>query len=89
MKETPISSDRLREWSQASAFVFTGRIEAMGSTNLDGVKPEPRMATVQVEEVAVATLWKNFQWSESRWFPPYGKRSKAASHSCPRICFLS
>jgi hypothetical protein len=54
MKETPISPDRLNEWSQASAFVFTGRIEAMGSTNLDGVKPEPRMATVQVDEVAVA-----------------------------------
>ncbi|MEP7201688.1 MAG: hypothetical protein ABI894_03710 [Ilumatobacteraceae bacterium] len=54
MKETPISPDRLREWSQASAFVFTGRIEAMGSTNLDGAKAEPRMATVQVEEVAVA-----------------------------------
>jgi hypothetical protein len=54
MKETPISDDRLREWTQASAFVFTGRIEVMGSSNLDGVKPEPRMATVRVEEVAIA-----------------------------------
>ena len=54
MKETPISAERVSQWAQASAFVFTGRIEAMGSTNLDGVEPEPRMATVQVEDVAVA-----------------------------------
>ena len=54
MKETPITDERLREWAQASAFVFTGRVEAMGSSNLDGVEPEERMATVQVEEVAVS-----------------------------------
>lgn len=54
MEETPISPDRLREWSRASAFVFSGRIEAMGETNLDGVKAEPRMAMVQVVDVAVA-----------------------------------
>jgi hypothetical protein len=54
MINAPISDERLREWTQASAFVFTGFIEALGSSNLDGVKPEPRMATVRVDKVAIA-----------------------------------
>jgi len=54
MKPTPIAPEQVREWSRSSAFVFTGRIEAMGSTNLDGVEPHARMATVQVLETAIA-----------------------------------
>jgi hypothetical protein len=37
-----------------AAFVFSGRVQALGASNLDGVEPEDRMATVEVEEVALA-----------------------------------
>jgi hypothetical protein len=54
MKETPISDKQLSEWTQASAFVFTGHVEALGSSNLDGVEPDAKMATVRVDQVAIA-----------------------------------
>jgi len=39
--------------AQAS-FVFRGRIKSLGKSNLEGVPPDDRMATVEVKEVVVA-----------------------------------
>lgn len=54
MKKHPVSKQQLSKWTAVSAFVFTGRIIALGTSNLDGVEPEKRMATVQVKHVALA-----------------------------------
>jgi hypothetical protein len=54
MSEPGNASEVLRARAREAAFVFTGRIQALGESNLDGVEPEDRMATVEVEEVALA-----------------------------------
>ncbi len=46
--------ETLQAWTRDAAFVFSGRVQALGASNLDGVEPEDRMATVQVEDVALA-----------------------------------
>jgi hypothetical protein len=54
VNRTDIADEALRAWSRDAAFVFSGRVTALGASNLDGVEPEDRMATVEVEEVALA-----------------------------------
>jgi hypothetical protein len=54
VSETPFSDERLETWTRECAFVITGRVQGLGASNLDGVEPEDRMATVEVEDVALA-----------------------------------
>jgi hypothetical protein len=51
---TPFSEETLEAWTRDCAFVISGRVQALNASNLDGVEPEDRMATVEVEEVALA-----------------------------------
>jgi hypothetical protein len=54
MDQSDFADEVLRGWTRDAAFVFSGRVQALGASNLDGVEPDERMATVQVEEVALA-----------------------------------
>jgi hypothetical protein len=54
MDHTFLSDETLQAWTKEAAFVFSGRVQALGASNLDGVEPEDRMATVQIEDVALA-----------------------------------
>jgi hypothetical protein len=44
----------VRDLSRRASFVFRGSVKAVGKSNLDGVEPDDRMATVRVDEVVVA-----------------------------------
>jgi len=48
------NNSALGNWEERASFVFRGRVEALGQSNLDGVEPDERMATVEVEEVVIA-----------------------------------
>src|SRR6478736_5815149 len=49
-----LAARSLQNWVAQASFVFRGRIKALGKSNLDGVPPDDRMATVEVKEVVVA-----------------------------------
>jgi hypothetical protein len=51
---TTFSNEALQAWTREADFVFSGRVQALGTSNLDGVEPDDRMATVEVEDVALA-----------------------------------
>jgi hypothetical protein len=46
--------DTLAAWAREADFAFTGQVLAVGESNLHGVEPDERMATVEVREVALA-----------------------------------
>jgi len=54
VSETPLPNEALEAWTRDCAFVISGRVQALGASNLDGVEPEDRMVTVEVEDVALA-----------------------------------
>jgi hypothetical protein len=54
MSQADFQNEAHRGMTREAAFVFTGRVQALGASNLDSVEPEDRMATVQVEDVALA-----------------------------------
>lgn len=49
-----LTAKTVQDWVSQASFVFRGRIKALGKSNLEGVPPDERMATVQVQEVVVA-----------------------------------
>lgn len=54
MPTTKLSADAQNELARAAAFVFHGRVQAVGENNLEGVDPDDRMVTVKVDEVVIA-----------------------------------
>jgi hypothetical protein len=54
MNAEALSTEVLRDLSRRASFVFHGRVEAVGKTNLEGVEPDDRMAMVRIDEVVVA-----------------------------------
>jgi hypothetical protein len=48
------NNSALGNWEERASFAFRGRVKALGQSNLDGVEPDERMATVGVEEVVIA-----------------------------------
>lgn len=49
-----LSERSVQDWVAQASFVFRGRIKSLGKSNLEGVPPDDRMATVEVREVVVA-----------------------------------
>lgn len=54
MNAKRLSAQALSDLSRRAAFVFGGRVRAVGKSNLDGVEPDERMALVQIDEVVVS-----------------------------------
>jgi len=54
MPTTKLSDDARDELARRAAFIFQGRVQAVGENNLDGVEPDDRMVTVRVDDVVVA-----------------------------------
>jgi len=54
MSEKSPSSIKIDKWIGDASFVFSGRITALGKSNLEGVVPDELMATVLVEDVVLA-----------------------------------
>ncbi len=54
MSTKTLSHQTLREWVGSSSFVFQGKVKAVGDSNLHGVKPNERMALVNINKVVIA-----------------------------------
>jgi hypothetical protein len=54
MNGKKLSSKSLEEWVKQASFVFRARVKALRQSNLVGVEPDERMATVRIEEVIIA-----------------------------------
>jgi hypothetical protein len=49
-----LSPETLRTWVNSSSFVFQGKVNKVGESNLDGVDPNERMITVKIGKVVIA-----------------------------------
>ena len=54
MSSKTISRQILREWVASSSFIFQGKVKAIGECNLHGIKPNERMALINIEKVIIA-----------------------------------
>jgi hypothetical protein len=54
VNDASLPEETVEAWTRDCPFVFSGRVQAFGASNLDGVDPDDRMATVKVEDVAIA-----------------------------------